>query len=220
MSARFFDAIAPRYDRVYARAAAELAQSLDRLLPLLAPRSRIADLGVGTGRELPRLLDAGHEVVGLDASERMLAECARRARRIALVRADLWERLPWDDGSFDAVIALHGTLAHAPTDAALAAFPAEVARVLRPSGVFVAEVPEPGWFEDLARDARGPAVWLGAGRGRFVDDATGERVDVRLPSRDEWQALFARDLPARVDDGGIGELVLVARRQPREGSAA
>jgi len=95
VSARFFDAIAPRYDRVYARAAAELAQSLDRLLPLLAPRSRIADLGVGTGRELPRLLDAGHEVVGLDASERMLAECARRARRIALVRADLWERLPW-----------------------------------------------------------------------------------------------------------------------------
>jgi len=110
-SAAFFDAIARRYDRTYGRSRAESTASLARVLALLAPRSHVLDLGVGTGRELPALLDAGHDPVGLDASREMLALCARRARPIPLVLGDLWERLPWEDASFDAVLALHGTLA-------------------------------------------------------------------------------------------------------------
>ncbi len=150
-SRRFFDAIARRYDRVYAPGAAESRARMGRVLASLPSASKILDLGVGTGRELPSLLDAGHEVVGLDLSPEMLAVCARRARPIAVVLADLWERLPFADGAFDAVLALHGTLS--PTrspEAAITGVAIEAARVLRVGGVFVAEVPcFPKWRRTL-----------------------------------------------------------------------
>lgn len=139
----FFEAIARRYDRVYALSGATSKARLARVLAAIAGKTRVLVLGVGTGRELPALLDAGHAAVGLDLAPAMLAELARRARTIPTVVSDFWEPLPFADGSFDAVLALHGTLAHPPGDpaTAIARLGAEVARVLRPAGVFVAEVP-------------------------------------------------------------------------------
>jgi len=92
------------------------------------------------------LLDAGHEVVGIDASPLMVAECNKRARTVTIVAGDFYEPLPWDDASFDAVIALHGTLAHPPFEGAHEGLFAEVARVLRPSGLLFFEVPHAGYL--------------------------------------------------------------------------
>ena len=145
---RFFDAIAARYDREYALDPAMTRVRMARVIGEL-PRlpARVLDLGVGTGRELSALLDAGLEVTGVDVSSEMLARCARRARPIPLVRADFWAPLPLPDGSFDAAVALHGTLAHPPDDAAYEALGAELARVVAPEGVVVAEVPAPAWLD-------------------------------------------------------------------------
>jgi SAM-dependent methyltransferase len=143
----FFDAIAPRYDRQYAFSGTETRRRGAPLLHALgtSPR-RILDLGIGTGRELAMLLDAGHDVVGIDASAAMIAECNKRARTVRIAVGDFYEPLPWDDASFDAVIALHGTLAHPPFDGAHAVLFAEVARVLRPHGPFWFEVPHDGYL--------------------------------------------------------------------------
>ena len=116
----FFDAIARRYDRVYAPEARASRERMARVTRELAKASRVLDLGVGTGRELSMLQDAGHSIVGVDASKEMLAICERRARPVPLVHADFWEPLPFGDASFDAVLALHGTLAHPLDRAALA----------------------------------------------------------------------------------------------------
>ncbi len=212
--ARFFDAIARRYDRVYARSGHESRASLARVLAELRPASRVLDLGVGTGRELPALLDAGHEVVGLDLSTEMIALCARRARPILLVQGDLWAPLPWDAASFDAVLALHGTLAHAPSEDARRSLPKEVARVLRPGGVFVAEVPTATWLEQRAKEGDPSVVWLGAGRGRFVDDASRASVEVWLATPEEWRGMFEGVLEVQVEERGNGELVILGRRSP------
>jgi len=173
----FFDAIAPRYDRVYARPREEMRPRMERLLALLGSPRDVLDLGVGTGRELSALLDAGHRVVGVDVSEKMIALCNQRTRPIRCLRADFWSGLPLPDASFDAVLALYGTLAHAPRAGALADLAREIARVLRPGGLFHAEAPTPAWA------AAHPA---------FVDEATGARIAVVAPSADEWRAAFAR----------------------------
>lgn len=140
----FFDAIARRYDREFAFAAADTRQRGRLMLEALGrePR-RVLDLGLGTGRELPILLDAGHEVVGVEWSREMIAECNKRARTVPVVCADFYQPLPWPDGEFDAVIALHGTLAHPPNEAALGALFAELRRIVRRRGVLYAEVPSP-----------------------------------------------------------------------------
>lgn len=211
-SSAFFDAIARRYDRVYARGRDESRESLSHVLRALAPRSRVLDLGVGTGRELPALLDAGHSVVGMDASSEMLGICGERARRIPLVLGDFWSPLPWDDSSFDAVIALHGTLSHAPNEAARAAFPREVARVLKPGGVFVAEVPTDAWLHGVASEGGDGVVRTGEGRGRFVDEVTKASIDVWLASAEGWRALFAGALGVRVEEGLPGEVRILGTR--------
>lgn len=150
-SRAFFDAIAPRYDRAFAFSGAETRR---RGAPLLAalgasPR-RVLDLGIGTGRELPMLLDAGHSVVGIDASPGMIAECNKRARTVPIHLGDFYEPLPWDGASFDAAIALHGTLAHPPFEGAHAQLFAEIARVLRTGALFYLEVPHQGYLEVAA----------------------------------------------------------------------
>lgn len=138
----FFDAIARRYDRVYAESGAASKEALASVVAFLAGHTQVLVLGVGTGRELSALLDAGHEPTGLDFSPEMLALCDRRSRRVPLVQADFWQPLPFEDARFDAVIALHGTLAHPPEDGrSLAALAKELARVLRRPGKLVLEVP-------------------------------------------------------------------------------
>jgi SAM-dependent methyltransferase len=192
---RFFDAIAPRYDRVFARETHELRTRMTRVLDLLGPPRDVLDLGIGTGPELHHLLDAGHRVVGLDSSPAMLALCGARARKVHCVCADLWGALPVDDQTFDAVIALFGTLAHPPSEAALGSLAAEIVRVLRPGGLFYGETPTLAWATQ---------------HPTFVDAVTGASIDVRGASPSAWRRAFGR-FAVSVDEVG-DELCIVARR--------
>ncbi len=197
-AARFFDAIAPRYDRVYARSSDDLRAHMARVLEWIGPAPRdVLDLGVGTGVELHHLLDAGHRVTGIDASAQMIAICNQRSRKIPCFQADFWERLPVAKDAFDAVIALFGSLAHAPqsSDAnAYAQLAREIERVLRPRGVFFAEVPTESWTR---------------AHPTFEDEVTGARIAIHAPSETVWREAFAAfDVTMREGDA---ELTIAAR---------
>jgi SAM-dependent methyltransferase len=98
---------------------------------LLGPaRGRCLDLGCGTGLALPVLEAAGWDAVGVEVSEGQLARA--RERGATVLRADAHD-LPFEDGSFEAVISI---LTHTDFDDARVAF-AEAARVVRAGGVFV-----------------------------------------------------------------------------------
>jgi SAM-dependent methyltransferase len=211
---RFFDSIARRYDRVYAPSSRDTRARMERVLAEIPPRARVLDLGVGTGRELSILQDAGHDVVGVDVSREMLAICARRARPIELVHADFWEPLSFADASFDAVLALHGTLAHPPNGAAsVASLAKEIARVLSQGGAFVAEVPSRAWLAHATRGDEDRRVRaLGGDACVYEDLVTGASIEAWIPDASAWRAALGDALAVRVDGIGDDELFVVARR--------
>jgi SAM-dependent methyltransferase len=216
-SSGFFDAIAARYDRVYAPSAAESRLRMKRVLAALpASPLQVLDLGVGTGRELAGLLDAGHEPTGVDSSSAMLERCARRGRPTRLVRADFWQPpLPFARDAFDAAIALHGTLAHPPDSSAVARLATELARVVRPEGWLVAEVVSPTWLDavdsgEQEGDRRvrrtGPRVCV------LEDRAVGLAIEARLLDESEWAAALGPVWLPKVQRVSESEWLLVAQR--------
>jgi SAM-dependent methyltransferase len=212
---RFFDAIAGRYEREYALPAEESRARMARVLAELPPPpARVLDLGVGTGRELAALLDAGHAPTGVDVSPAMLERCAHRARPVPLVEADFWRPLPLGDASFDAAIALHGTLAHPPDDGAVARLATELARVVRPRGVWILEVPSPGWIARAARDAAGDQRVRPTGptTAEYIDPATGASIEARLLTEADWIAALSPGWMVSVEAASDVEFVVVARR--------
>jgi SAM-dependent methyltransferase len=121
------------------------AAASERLLKALDVRSgqRVLEIGCGTGRTLIRVGSA-HRVAlhGLDPLREMLAAARLRLKlaglsaRAALVRADGASGLPYAAESFDRVYAESVLGFQAPEAARLML--AEVRRILRPGGRFVA----------------------------------------------------------------------------------
>jgi SAM-dependent methyltransferase len=211
----FFDAIAGRYERAYAPPAEVSRRRMKRVVELLPPRPvRVLDLGVGTGRELSALLDAGHSPTGLDVSQAMLDRCARRARPVRLVRADFWGPLPFAAGAFEAALALHGTLAHPPEPASVAQLGQELARVVAEGGVFVAEVPAPAWLDHVAVDSgsdrrvrrTGPRACL------YEDLVTGASIEARILDESDWRDALGPAWRTHVEPLDAWEWLVVARR--------
>ena len=109
---------------------------------------RVLDLGCRSGALTRHFLD-GNEVVGLDVDRAALAKA--EALGIQPVQANVEEPLPFEDASFDAVVA--GELfEHLQFPDALVA---EIARVLRPGGVLVGSVPNAYRLQGRLRFLRG-----------------------------------------------------------------
>ena len=109
---------------------------------------RVLDLGCRSGA-LTRYFVEGNEVVGLDVDRAALAKA--EALGIQPVQANVEEQLPFEDASFDAVVA--GELfEHLQFPDALVT---EIARVLRPRGVLVGSVPNAYRFQGRLRFLRG-----------------------------------------------------------------
>jgi SAM-dependent methyltransferase len=210
---RFFDAVARRYDRVYALSGATSRERLARVLAAIEGRRRVLALGLGTGRELPSLLDAGHDVTGVDVSPEMIAQCNRRSRTVPIAQADFFTPpLPFGDASFDAAIALHGTIAHPPDEGALGRLARQIARVLAPGGVFVAEVPA---AEGLAAIAAASASFTVTGPRTFVhhDESAGVALEGVALTAEGWRDALSGPLDVRVEALGAAEHFVVATRR-------
>jgi SAM-dependent methyltransferase len=114
---------------------------LDRYLPP-APTDRprrILDVGCGTGTMLGHLGRLG-EAQGVDADPNAIGFCRERGeQRVQQLEGD---ELPFPDDSFDLVTSLD-VLEHIDDDATTAA---EIRRVLRPGGTFLATVPAHMWM--------------------------------------------------------------------------
>jgi SAM-dependent methyltransferase len=109
---------------------------------------RVLDLGCRSGALTKHFLD-GNSVVGLDVDAAALEKA--RALGIEPVRADVEEPLPFEDASFDAVVA--GELfEHLRFPDVLVA---EIERVLRPGGVVVGSVPNAFRVQSRLRFLRG-----------------------------------------------------------------
>lgn len=76
-----------------------------RLLALspIAKHQRILDVGCGVGSTVSYLHKEGYDAVGVDISEKLVAEGKRLYPECSLVSTDA-ARLPFDQGAFDAVI--------------------------------------------------------------------------------------------------------------------
>jgi SAM-dependent methyltransferase len=98
------------------------------------PGRKVLDLGCRDGALTSRYAE-GNEVVGVDADREALAEAEKLG--IETRWADLDEPLPFEDASFDVVVAGE-LLEHLRDPGRLVG---EVLRVLRPGGTFVASVP-------------------------------------------------------------------------------
>ncbi len=142
-----FDAKAHAWSAKYApgsRGGAPLAWRLDAFPRALAarcpPPARVLDFGCGTGDLANVLAERGYEVTAGDVSEAMLdqARAAFGARACWVPLDPTPPRMPFEDGAFDAVVASSVLEYLADVDAVLG----EWARVLRPSGILVASVPD------------------------------------------------------------------------------
>ena len=124
-----------------------LTVDLDRRLPI-RPGDRVLDLGCGGGRHAFELYRRGAHVVALDQNAEDLAavdamfkamEAEGQVPAGATARTVNGDalRLPFDDDTFDAVIAAE-ILEHIPADTAAMA---ELTRVVRPGGRVAVSVP-------------------------------------------------------------------------------
>jgi tellurite methyltransferase len=105
----------------------------------LAPGSRILDLGAGIGRHALALAQAGHHVTALDAAEASTAAISAAAFTqsldIACVHGPMTD-LPFANASFDHVLAWN--VIYHGDETVVRRTLAEVARVTRPGGTFMA----------------------------------------------------------------------------------
>lgn len=121
------------------------------ILERIAP-ARALDAACGTGRHTQRLVELGHEVLGVDLTPEMLARARETVPRATFLEGDL-RALPAADAQFELVVCGLAVGHMGELGPAVA----ELARVLRPGGRMVVSVLHPfqamlGWqapFADL-----------------------------------------------------------------------
>jgi SAM-dependent methyltransferase len=106
---------------------------------------RILDLSCGDGRNLPLLLHLGFEVHATEISEPIIADLQQVAHDQewnVSFKSGRNTSLPYPDGYFDYILSC-SSFYYLEADTAWEQVMREVARVVRPDGIFVANLPDP-----------------------------------------------------------------------------
>lgn len=128
-----------------------VTELLPHAAPLLEAGARALDAGTGEGRHLGSLMAHGAAVVGVDYSLSGIAKIDGALReRATLLRCDL-ERLPFADASFDFALSVDVIETVVHPDIVLG----ELARVLRPGGMLLCNIP--GEDDEIAGVDMAPA---------------------------------------------------------------
>lgn len=174
----FFDSHAAEnaYDVFTPESSARLIGACVRHLGL-ERGARVADLGCGSGVFSDLLQRAGYECVGLDISPKLIAIGRSKYPAVEFVEGDV-EHLPFPDASLDGVL-LSGLVHHLPDPSRCAA---EVFRVLRPHGRFVAFDP----------NRMNPFMWLYRDRSSPFYSSVGVTENERPVLARETAAVFRR----------------------------
>lgn len=191
-SAEFFATAAVGWDRLRGDLFGDTF-FLWALLGLLDPSLTVGDLGCGTGQLAETVAPHVHRVIGVDASDEMLAAARARLGELSNIdfrQGDL-EALPIPAGELDA--AVMSLVLHYSPDPARAL--AEVARVLQPGGRLLVVDMLPHEHEEYQQQMG--HVWLGFSDkqiARFLTGAGFGNVHIRpLPTDPHARgpALFA-----------------------------
>jgi SAM-dependent methyltransferase len=169
--ARSFGTVADRYDRFRPTYSAEAVVWTLGVRPL-----RVADIGAGTGILSRLLLRLGHEVIAIEPDHRMRTRLAEASPGVVAV-AGTAEDIPLHDRSVDAVVAGQAYHWFDPERAH-----PEIARVLRPGGVWAA----------LWNDADELVPWT----VRLVEVIDGPGATTRAHRRSDFGPLFGPVTPA------------------------
>ena len=127
-----FDRAASFYDDTRGLPVQTLRALTDRLAEGLGGASNVLEIGVGTGRVAVPLCERGYAMTGVDVSPKMLAVLDAKSSAVQTRTADA-TALPFDDASFDAVLAVDVFHLVSAWRRAVE----EAARVLRPGGSIV-----------------------------------------------------------------------------------
>lgn len=160
----------------------------------MAPGARVLELGCGAGTYVRLLGKRGHEVIGLDYSLPTLGRAmAADPSRLGRYLAGEAYRLPFESAAFEAVVCIGVFQSLREPGRALA----EMARVLRPGGVLLAETLNPWNPLAMARRltalARGRPPLLSYSAPRLIERLM--RASGVRPSRRLSVVLPPRSLP-------------------------
>ena len=202
-AAELFDAIGTGYEEAFG-CPPIVAAAIQDLLAALPPRSRVLDVGSGTGRPVAaELAAAGHHVTGIDVSAEMVRIARAQVPGATFVHADVreWET---DPGTWDAVCAFFPFLQMTRADTARVL--GRVAGWLAPGGRF-ALITVPADLEDVPVDFLGHTIRVTS----FPADALAEQVRTAgLTVTGTRAEMFAPDKPGAQAE----EHLLISARKP------
>jgi SAM-dependent methyltransferase len=178
----------------YPRKEGTIEPEIPRLTELLTRNhaSRLLDLGCGAGRHVVHFAHKGLQVYGFDKSAIAIEQTMQALRR-ANLHADLKARdmidpLPYEDNSFDAVIATR--VIHHTYTKNIKKITKEINRVLRVGGYLFLQVP--AYRRQDRRDERKDRTFKEAERRTYVA-SEGEERDIPHHefTRQELKQLFS-----------------------------
>ena len=130
----FWDRNAGRYDRFMRKDRAAYEKMYELIRPIVKAKT-VLELAAGTGMIAKNIVNAAAHIEATDASAEMIAEAKRdnRSAKLHFSVQDMF-RLPYADGSFDAVIVSNALHIVPQPEKALR----EIRRVLKDDGVLIA----------------------------------------------------------------------------------
>lgn len=184
----------------------------------LEPRSRVLDLGCGSGRRTIELARRGHRVVGLDPDERALSAARAAAKgeklNIHFLKADT-AAIPYR-AEIDAVVSLDGAFGQGANDREDLRCLESARKALKPGGLLLLDVLNKEWlmrhfepnFWEQAEEGKGAVVLdqitFDFERGRLDNQRTIVGPDgKRIPAFVSVRVYTLTELKAQLERAGL-----------------